>query len=145
MLHTGLSLKAAAQSSSTRLPTNLWPEHYDVEIRPDFYPPLTSSQFFFDGWVTIHLRCDVPTTEIHLNFKQLSISTASIDVRDSTNGKINVAGISSDSSRQLFVIQLDRQLLATERIQVSMNFTGPLLRDNIGFYYSQYTEGGVTK
>ena len=137
--------KIRAQSSSTRIPANLWPEHYDIEIRPDFYPPLTPEQFFFDGWVTIYLRCGESTDYVYLHFKQMTINKDSIDLRDSANGRINVINISEDTIRQLLIIQTSRQLIANERFRVSLNFTGPIKRDLLGLYYSQYEEGGVTK
>lgn len=135
----------SGQTIDYRLPRNLWPEHYDVELRPDFYPPLTSDQFFFDGWVTVHLICETPTDKVYLHYRQMTINTTSVDVRDTANTRINVISVATDTTREFFIVQIERQLTVGEKIRVSVSFTGPLKRDLGGLYWSQYTEGGETK
>ena len=134
-----------AQEVDYRLPRNLYPEHYDIELRPDFYPPLTTSQFFFDGWVTLHLRCDVATDLIHIHFRSMTINGASLVVTSSENPSIDVLGTSVDSVREFYIIQVDRPFKVGEQITVSMNFTGPIKNDYMGLYYSQYNESGQVK
>lgn len=140
-----IAVATSGQTIDYRLPRNLWPEHYDIELRPDFYPPLTSDQFFFDGWVTVHLICETPTDKVYLHYRQMTINTSSVDVRDTTNTRINVISVATDTTREFFIVQIERQLTVGEKIRVSLSFTGPLKRDLGGLYWSQYTEGGETK
>jgi hypothetical protein len=128
-----------------RLPSTYWPEHYELEVRPDFYPPLSSENFFFDGWITIHLRCVAPTDFIYLHYRQLAIDDSSIFVSEEITGSINVRNVSIDALHEFYIIQLERQVVADEHIRVSLNFTGPLRKDSIGLYWSEYMEGGTTR
>lgn len=89
-----------------RIPRNLWPEHYDIEIRADFYPPLQPSQFFLDGWVTAHLRCVTPTNLIHLHFRAMTINQQSVVVTEGENPAISIVAMSIDSVREFFIIEV---------------------------------------
>jgi len=64
-------------SGDGRLPRNVLPMHYDIEIAPNFYQALP---FPFDGTVAIVVRCTVSSSSIVLNSKFLLIKTVSIEV-----------------------------------------------------------------
>ena len=65
-------------TSLGRLPTDLSPIHYVLELQPDIYtgePP-----FFFNGSVSIRFVCQVATSVVYLNSKGLNIDGSSLNI-----------------------------------------------------------------
>jgi len=65
-------------TSLGRLPTDLSPIHYVLELQPDIYkgePP-----FFFNGSVSIRFGCQVATSVVYLNSKGLNIDGSSLNI-----------------------------------------------------------------
>ena len=63
-------------TSLGRLPTDLWPIHYVLELQPDFYdeePP-----FYFNGSVSVTFEVRNPTAIVYLNSRDLSIDDSSL-------------------------------------------------------------------
>jgi hypothetical protein len=61
--------------SDGRLPRQVIPFHYVIELAPDFYGSLP---FPFSGTVQISVRCDVATSSFILNYNSLTIGSVSI-------------------------------------------------------------------
>ena len=59
-------------SNEWQLPTNVRPTRYALNLEPDL------ETFKFDGYVTIDLEVDEPTSEITLNSAELAIHYARI-------------------------------------------------------------------
>jgi hypothetical protein len=105
------TVAVVSQEIDYRIPRNLVPEHYDIEIRPDFYAPLQPSEFFLDGWVTVHMRCVTPTNLIHLHFRSMTINQQSVDVTEGENPAISIVSMSIDSVREFFIIEVWLRIL----------------------------------
>lgn len=50
----------------------------------------------------------------------------------------------TDKQRQFEIFLLDKDVVAGERYQIEMNFTGPLTGDLAGLYLSKYKRGNKT-
>jgi hypothetical protein len=68
-------------NSSIRLPQNIAPIHYNLEIRPILNLPLDDpQQFKAPGLVRIHLRCLLNSDNITLHSDEISIDEGNVTV-----------------------------------------------------------------
>ena len=70
------SAKEEGDTSLGRLPTDLWPTHYILELQPDYYdeePP-----FYFNGTVAITFEVRNPTSVIYVSNRRLLIDASSL-------------------------------------------------------------------
>ena len=73
-------------TSLGRLPTDLSPIHYVLELQPDIYtgaPP-----FFFNGSVSIRFVCEVATSVVYLNSYELNIDGSSLSITTAPDSPI---------------------------------------------------------
>ena len=129
-----------------RLPTDLKPSHYDVEIKADIYQP-DPEDFNLEGWVTMHLDCQESTeTIVFHKGVRIDIDTASIVVRNSvSNEAIGLSGLSEDVEKNFYKVHLSRVLSVGENITVSLHYTSPMKNDLSGFFWFNYVEDGETR
>jgi hypothetical protein len=72
----------AKQSSPVRLPTNVVPSHYTIEIRPIVdKAPEDPQQFTAPGRVEIRLRCVTASQNITLHADEIEIDHEKVEVR----------------------------------------------------------------
>ena len=79
--------KDEGDTSLGRLPTDLYPINYQLELQPDIYtgaPP-----FFFNGSVTIRVECEVPTNIVYLNSDGINIDHSSIDITVASDSPVS--------------------------------------------------------
>ncbi|KAK7475553.1 hypothetical protein BaRGS_00033186, partial [Batillaria attramentaria] len=127
-----------------RLPPNLKPIYYDLEIKPDFYGN-DPSTFSFTGHVTIHLECISPTNEIVLNSKNLSIAKSTIRVTEKASGAFSeVMSVDLEDDTEVMVIKVKEELGGGKQYTVEIQFEGPLTDDLAGLYLSSYKRGNQT-
>jgi puromycin-sensitive aminopeptidase len=115
-------------STSHRLPANVRPVRYVIELAPD----LTS--FTFSGSEKIGVQVAEPTREILLNAAEMEITAASVTLADGTSIGAS-ASVDEDAERATLV--LESELPAGEAM-LSLTFNGTLNDQLRGFYRSQY-------
>jgi Peptidase M1 N-terminal domain len=69
-------LTAARDSQDGRLPLDLIPYHYNLDITPDFY--LDAPPFPFEGIVSVSFECVQTTDVLTLNSRGLTITEVSV-------------------------------------------------------------------
>jgi len=126
------------------LPRNVVPIHYDLEIRPNI--DLDQPPFPFDGSVVINIRCVEATSEITLNFVDLSIFDDITVVNDPLSP---ITGVPSpvylshnaNNANDFLTIYTVNPLEAGATYFVTINFAG-ILRDPTqrGIYYDYYVD-----
>lgn len=143
------SLSPSAPTTATpvqrshRLPTDLNPLFYNLEIQPDIYGN-DPSTFTFNGSVVIHFECVAQTSAIVLNAKNLSIQEDPT-VQSSAGRTIEAAEkYVLDDAAETLTIKLKEQLRANEQYKVTIRFSGPLTDDLTGLYLSSYKRGNAT-
>ncbi|MCP4959338.1 MAG: M1 family peptidase [Actinomycetia bacterium] len=122
--------------TSHRLPRNVLPTRYDIEIEPD----ITNSRFA--GSITIRVDVAETTSSISLNAVDIDV----VDVEVSHNSQpVSVTSIDRDESAELITIELASPIEGGSA-EISMRFAG-ILNDKLrGFYRSSYTDtAGVTR
>ena len=127
-----------------RLPSDLKPIYYDLDLAPDIYgdDPAT---FSFQGHVGIVMECVSPTSTITLNAKNLSIAQSGVAVSGVTHaGTMEVVDMEMNDEEDRLSIVLSEELQKGEQYRVDIDFSGPLTNDLTGLYLSSYVRGNET-
>lgn len=120
------------------LPTNLKPVHYNVSITD-----INLTNDTFKGVVEIDLDVIEPTNELHLNYRDLSVSEENIDVTYA-NEKVSIESLTEYKSKEYFVVKL-ASTLESGKVFVKINYDAIIQTNMAGFYKSTYLENGVEK
>jgi len=156
-----------------RLPTSLWPDHYQLFIWPHI------DRFTFEGQVKVQFDCRLPTDNITMHAFDLQVEPSSVRVAHlgPASAAVHEAGapdthkvdaptgpqprpqtrltsrhapqqpeplgpkvrrVFQEEQLQHLIIQLDGNLEAGQKYEVTMDFTGKLNDDLAGFYKIKY-------
>lgn len=120
------------------LPTNLKPVHYNVSIAD-----IDLINDTFKGVVEIDLNVIEPTDEIHLNYRDITVSKENIEI---TYGEkvVPIESLTEFKTKEYFVIKL-KSTLETGKAFVKINYDAIVQTNMAGFYKSAYLEDGVEK
>ncbi|CAG9766839.1 unnamed protein product [Ceutorhynchus assimilis] len=123
-----------------RLPQNVMPENYRLEIVTPFGEP---GNFVFEGKVWIQTSCVTPTSNITLHSKSLEIAENEITLKDITSKatkEIKDLKISYDKENDFIIVLLDKPLTEDHRYELYIPFKGKLDDGLAGFYRSSYVD-----
>jgi puromycin-sensitive aminopeptidase len=115
------------QKKNVRLPKNVVPIEYKIELKPDL------ENFTFSGVETITLSILKPTKALTLHSKEIEIDTSDIDK--------TFAKISYDKKNETATFTFPKLIPAGKR-KLTLVFRGILNDKMRGFYRSKYTVGG---
>ncbi|XP_071139479.1 aminopeptidase N-like isoform X3 [Mytilus edulis] len=145
-----LATTTVAQQTTTpgstrnvRLPLNLYPTLYDVELQPYMYEG-DAKDFYFTGKVTIEMQCIKSTNEIVLHSNKLNISEQSIKVMQMGSGSQISHSVEFDKVNQFLILKSNTQFMMGSNYSVYIEFRGPLTGDLAGLYLSSYKRGNAT-
>ena len=129
-----------------RLPLNVYPLHYNLELKPDFYGP-DPEAFSFEGKVEVFVECRVATNRIVLHVNKLTIEEGTVRLEKmGADGNVpDVVSWEEDKVRQFLIIHLSEMLTVAQTYVVKMSFHGPLRPDLVGLYLSSYKLGDETR
>ncbi|CAH1780259.1 unnamed protein product [Owenia fusiformis] len=119
-----------------RLPTNIIPSHYNIELQPNVYAKDENGDFQFTGKVDIKVTCVSSTDQIILHIDELTVN--SVSIKDSAMNEVTPAGWSEDKERHFLVIDMGSRLPAGE---YTLGFTcnGSLVKSSFrGLFLSSY-------
>lgn len=123
-----------------RLPNDLKPMHYIIELKPDIYLE-NATDFYSEGWVKIEIACLNSTQNILLHSQMLNISNISVVVASEV---IPVLETSHDDGNEMLTIRLAKEIRESSNVTLKMEFRGPIKNDLMGLYYSTYKKGEKT-
>lgn len=137
--------KPVSYVTDVRLTDDVIPEHYDLELRPDFYSG-NMADFRSYGHVSIRVHCQRATSRIRLHVNALNISIATVtDAADGMEKPLKQdGGVSEDKLRQFLELRLSEPLEAGHKYLINLTFSGPLKDDLDGMYVSSYKRGNDT-
>lgn len=142
-----LARKEIANPKSTsdfyRLPTNVRPILYQLEMEPDFDTET------FNGSVKITLSITASTNDIVLHSYLLDIDTESVSLLNEDGEVVNSISETSYSNddRQFYTISFEETLLEGQTfVLVIDSFKGSLANSRAGFYLAKYiNEDGIER
>ena len=133
-----------------RLSGALVPWHYNVELQPFIYAP-NPVNFKFRGNVSILFSVRAAEQRNITLHSHVNISLESIVVRcvscargsDAARATLHATALSIELVAQMATIVLNDTLLAHENYSLWAHYSGPLLRDMHGLYWSSYKTTGA--
>ncbi|XP_074649111.1 aminopeptidase N-like [Tubulanus polymorphus] len=121
-----------------RLPSHVTPSMYELTIRPIFDDGMPESSYSFSGAVRITIECNAATDRItvHKN-ADLTVdeNSALITAKNGDSG-LKITGWSYDPESEFYTARLNRKLTQNHRYVLDMSFTGRMLNNSNGVYYS---------
>jgi puromycin-sensitive aminopeptidase len=115
-------------STSHRLPANVQPVRYAIELTPDL------ELFTFTGSEVIEVQVGEPTREVLLNAAEMDITAASVTL---ANGRSIEASVSLDEDAERATLLFESDI-PPGNATLSFTFNGTLNDQLRGFYRSQY-------
>ncbi|XP_041764059.1 membrane alanyl aminopeptidase-like [Anopheles merus] len=132
-----------AQLEDYRLNDDVWPTHYDIEIKPYLEQEGNKAQFTFDGSAKITVATQKQNVmQIKLHMARMDISAWSV-TRKSDNTIIPTLPQTYDQETQILTLPLSSALQANVEYVLSFTYVGNMDDDMHGFYRSYYWEDGV--
>ncbi|KAL5290109.1 NPEPPS family protein [Megaselia abdita] len=111
-----------------RLPTNVKPTNYDIELKPDM------EKFAFTGKISIKIEVNKTLTEITLNALEINIVKANL-VKDD-NSTLNTKSIKYSTENETVTLEFEE--VVPQKATLNMHFNGILNDKMKGFYRSKY-------
>ncbi|KAG5878428.1 hypothetical protein JTB14_026301 [Gonioctena quinquepunctata] len=134
---THLLLSCLVVVNGYRLPKDVIPEHYKLEIISYLGE---KDNFNFDGKVWIQTKCFYPTRNITLHSKDLEIK-GDITLRDMSckaSKAIKITKVDFEKDNDFLTILLADELLENHKYEIVIAFRGKLDDGLAGFYRSSY-------
>ncbi|XP_041082703.1 aminopeptidase N-like [Polyodon spathula] len=132
----------------SRLPDTLIPSGYNVRLWPSLKPN-DEGMFTFKGTSNVVFKCEKETDLIVIHSRLLNLTKKGkhlADVMDVSSSKsVDIQYSCLDTSNEFLVVQLLANLTEGKTYEMITDFTGELSDDLVGFYRSEYMEGGEKK
>ena len=109
------------------------PINYNLTFRPDL------KNFIFEGSEIISINCKKPTNTIKINCAEIKIKSCTVK----SQNKIIKSSAKTDEKKEELQIKLASKIKGNATI--NLEFQGILNDRLLGFYRSQYKQGGKTK
>ncbi|ABN66153.2 arginine/alanine aminopeptidase [Scheffersomyces stipitis CBS 6054] len=128
------------------LPASLKPVHYDLSISA-----IDVAAETFKGKVSINLDIVEETDELHLNYRDLTVTKEDIEVTlitsDDKSSSVNIVSLTEFKEKEFFIIKFAEKVqpAAGAKLLVTLHYNAIIQTNMAGFYKSGYTEDGVEK
>ncbi|XP_058118577.1 uncharacterized protein LOC131284057 [Anopheles ziemanni] len=134
-----------AQPEDYRLNDDVWPTHYEIEIKPYIEAEAGKQAFTFDGNTKITVTTEKQgVTLIKLHMARMDISAWSV-VQKSDNSLVQTLTQIYDSETEVLTLPLANGVTLQPNTEYVLSFTyvGNMDEDMHGFYRSYYLVNGV--
>ncbi|EGK97110.1 AGAP013146-PC [Anopheles gambiae str. PEST] len=138
-----VDLQSRAQLEEYRLNDDVWPTHYDIEIKPYFEPEPEKEAFTFDATTTIAV------TVLKDNVTQIKLHKAHMNVTDwrvmrkSNSMPVGKVNETYNEETQIWTLNLKpSELVKNVEYNIVVNYVGRMEEDMGGFYRSYFKVNG---
>lgn len=127
-LEKSLNPQPRASSDNYRLPSHVYPIHYELTLEPNF------TNFTFTGEVSIELEIAEETSNITLHVYNLTVN-----FEDVSFGDIEIESVNYNEDYQFLIINFVNNVSEGSYI-LKINYEGYLNSNNRGFYRGNYQD-----
>ncbi|KAF8468306.1 peptidase family M1-domain-containing protein [Kalaharituber pfeilii] len=121
-----------ASSDRETLPKHIKPTHYNLSLYN-----LDREKFTYEGTVAIDVLVNESTSSISLNYKDIKLATASIELENEE--PIEVSDFSYNVKSQVVKLTFPKELVASPgKAVLTVTFSGIMNNEMAGFYRSAY-------
>ncbi|XP_039261143.2 aminopeptidase N-like isoform X1 [Styela clava] len=122
-----------------RLPKDLIPMSYQVELRPLFDPDEQGRYLFF-GSSTVEFKCNKSTSQIKMHSSRLNYTTEQIKLSDSEGNVIDILHMEYDLIKEFVTFEIESECKQGEDYTLTFEkFISEMSLDLTGLYRSYYT------
>lgn len=140
------SIDEEAIKLNYRLATDILPIDYIIEFTPYFNNETDKEPFTFDGNVKIKLHSTKPDVKVIILHKEdLEIKKTKFETLLGNGSNFNIENVHYDGTTKKYSIFLDIPLVSEQLYELTLQYSGKLRTDMLGFYRSSYKDGNVTK
>ena len=128
-----------------RLPTNLVPRYYDIELSIPFGPFEEPNNF--QGKVEIRFDCTTPTNKLTIHLKDLKLENNYIRVKGLTDSSFDeiTTSWSYDDVREFFIATLSKNFQAGHSYSAIIEYAGIVSDNGLGLYKSYFYDKNGNK
>lgn len=131
----------AERPRDIRLPVDIFPVHYRLELRPVLNP-----DFRFFGEVDVVFVCKNPVRSMTLHMKDLALNESLIAFSaEEGSDAPKLLNWKEDRVRQFLIFNFKKELVPGVKYNASLKFSGKLNDELRGFYRSKYERDGTTR
>lgn len=124
---------------NVRLPDNLIPIWYDLEIKPYVGPNYQEKSFTFEGSIEMHFRCVKPTDKIIFHQKDLNLTHKNLSSYNDPELEIN-SEFKFDYDKDFVTLNFNKNCKKDANYTLGIKFDGVLLDKLYGFYRSSFQD-----
>uniref|UniRef100_A0A182QDN7 Aminopeptidase n=1 Tax=Anopheles farauti TaxID=69004 RepID=A0A182QDN7_9DIPT len=131
------------QPEEYRLNEDVWPTHYEIEIKPYFEAEPDKTAFTFDASTVITV------TAMNENVRQIKLHMAHLDVvswsviSKSNSVPVRNSNATYNDETEILTLNLNEALLKNVEYYILFNYVGRMEENMRGFYRSYYTVNGT--
>jgi len=133
---TPITEKPLGPWNNIRLPLNLVPYHYDVELKPDLQPD-SEGEYWFTGTSSVDFTVATETNFIYIHCNKLDIT--SISLISYKGSEVEIKSWEIFQPFEYLVVELQLSIKTNENYTLFTSFKGELANDLRGLYRSTYT------
>lgn len=143
VLLTIIACTKAQTTINYRLPTNIIPSRYVIELIINFDETSKAPVSTFQGTARITLTSTVADIrEIKLNTKNLTL--LNVQLQQGTNAAVNTTSISDEDASEIRTLTFLNPLTINVVYVLTITYTGTINDDMTGLYKSSYIENEDT-
>ena len=123
------------------MPTDLKPSLYELTLKPYIGTNVTygDKAFTFEGQMTMHFDCSVPTNKIVFHASEMNIDESALKVTQGAS-VLNILTTEYDEEREFYTVNLKEECIAKSSYSLYIKYSAKFNTDLEGFYISSYLD-----